>query len=321
MKAGSRVGPEGKYAVVIGLCLLAPANIARGDAFSFEDIQYWIGTGDNRAALVIDWVENAVDPPALVWGYRWDGAATGADMLRDVLVADDRLFAKLGSSMSSLVATYGIGYDANDDGIFALNDGTAFNADGIVVTDAADLAIANDPDDLYAEGWYTGFWHYGIASSNPYDGGAWADTPQGMATRNLTDGAWDSWTFSPTFNFASFAMNPLAAQSPFSSGDYDLDGVVSVADYARWKARYGSTDAAADGNGNGIVDAADYTVWRNNLGMGVSAASQPAAEVPEPHLAIVGLLTLLVIRRRTIREHSSLLSSANLFLSASISDD
>src|SRR6476620_10618968 len=86
--------------LVLFACVLAivvtPDAIA--DTFMFADIEFWVGTGANRAALVIDWRENAAGPPARVWGYRWDGAANGAKMLTDVLAADDRLFAKLGGT-------------------------------------------------------------------------------------------------------------------------------------------------------------------------------------------------------------------------------
>ena len=41
------------------------------------DIQLWAGTGANEAAMVIDWNDGKSDE-SLVWGYRWDGSATGA---------------------------------------------------------------------------------------------------------------------------------------------------------------------------------------------------------------------------------------------------
>ena len=287
--------------VVAFVFAIGCVNGASGSTFSLDDIRYWVGSGANRAAIVIDWGENAADPPALVWGYRWDGAATGADMLSDVLAADDRLFAKLGGSAANPAAVYGLGYDADDDGTFTLDDATTFNAAGIAITGAADAAIATDPGDFYAEGWYTGFWHYGSASSNPFDGDSWADAPEGMAGRDLTDGGWDSWTFSPTFNFASFAENPQAAESPFPPGDYDQNGSVGLSDYARWKERYGTNDTWADGNGNGIVDAADYTMWRNHVGMGSAMTAQQSRNVPEPASALLAIAALVLIRLATQR--------------------
>ncbi len=76
-------------------------------------------------------------------------------------------------------------------------------------------------------------------------------------------------------------------------GDYDGNGSVGPEDYDVWKADFGTTNAAADGNGDGIVNAADYTVWRNILGATVGSGS--AAAVPEPAsimLALVGAILL-----------------------------
>ena len=63
----------------------------RADAsFSFDDIQFWVGSGSKRAALVIEW-HDGNQPDAMVWGYRWDGEATGHDMIVAIAQADPRL--------------------------------------------------------------------------------------------------------------------------------------------------------------------------------------------------------------------------------------
>jgi hypothetical protein len=260
-------------------------------AFTFDDIDFWVGSGANRAALVIDWVESSSDPPSLAWGYRWDGAARGSDMLRAIVAADVRLFAKLGGTPTNPNAVYGIGYDANGDGLFALDDGIMFDGEGIAFTAPADLATSVDPDDYYAEGWFTGFWHYGIetpAGSNPFDGSNWSDIPVGMAGRTLAPGSWDSWAFSPTFNFAAYAENPTPAALPFSAGDFNHDGAIDAADYSLWRGTFGSTsDLNADGNASGVVDAADYVVWRHQFALKTFQSSAAMTlPVPEPHPTI-----------------------------------
>ena len=255
------------FACVFAMGTACATGVARADAFSFDDIDFWVGGGANRAALVIDWVEGSTEPPALAWGFCWDGSARGRDMLLAIVAADSRLFAKLGGTPMNPNAVYGLGYDADHDGQFGIDDGTTFNSAGIAFSSADDGAVAADSGDYYVEGWFTGFWHYGIAPINPYDGGSWSDIQFGMASRVLTDGAWDSWAFENTTfpPFDAYAQNPIAAVPPVGSpGDFDNDGHVDGDDYDLWQSKFGSTSAAVDANGNGIVDAADYVVWRKH---------------------------------------------------------
>lgn len=287
------MNPRWQMAFAIA-CLIATAVLSSSArAFTFDDIEFWVGHGANRAAVVIDWSDTTTDPPALVWGFRWDGTAFGRDMLKAVVAADDRLFAKIGGPIANPVAIYGLGYDANDDSQFALDDNSAFNEVGFATSAPADGAVSVDAADHYAEGWFTGFWHYGQAATSPYAGGAWADAPLGMAGRTLTDGAWDSWVFTPSFNFAAFAVNPIAAPAPFLPGDFDRDGTVTTTDYDVWKTAFGSTtDLAADASGNGVIDAADYSIWRDNVAESLSFDAR-ANVVPEP-ATLVPLLIFMI---------------------------
>ena len=271
------------------------ASPAIGQPFTFDDIQFWVGSGSNRAALAIDWADDSMQPPALVWGYRWDDTAHGSDMFTAIVAADPGLSAKLGTSPTNR-AVYGLGYDANGNGAFGTSDNTVFDSQGFAFTDPADLAVATDSGDYYAEGWFTGFWHYGLAANNPYDGGSWSDIAAGMSGRTLSDGAWDSWTFSPTFNFASFATNPVAAPFPFRPGDFNRDGNVDIADYGVWKTTFGSTsEPAPDANRNGIVDTADYVIWRKAIAGTTATSGLSSTDIPEPSTIWLSLCALWLV--------------------------
>ncbi len=70
-------------------------------------------------------------------------------------------------------------------------------------------------------------------------------------------------------------------------GDYNGDNFVNGLDYNVWRAKFGTTDRAADGNADGKVDAADYVVWRNGIsaqGTGTASVThiKSASAVPEP---------------------------------------
>lgn len=57
-----------------------------GTGIDFNRIRHWAGSGQNSAALVIQF-NDGKDDRAYVWGYRWDGDASGEDMIRAVAAA------------------------------------------------------------------------------------------------------------------------------------------------------------------------------------------------------------------------------------------
>jgi len=139
-------------------------------AFTFDDIEFWVGSGANRAAMVIDWDDSSQATPALAWGFRWDGEAFENDMLVAIVSADDRLFAKLAGPPDNPLAVYGLGYDADDDGEFGVDDGTSFDDAGIAFTGPSDLGMATDPGDSGTNG---------DPSGNPSDPGGNPGDPGG----------------------------------------------------------------------------------------------------------------------------------------------
>jgi hypothetical protein len=270
---------------------------------SFDDIQYWVGSGANQSALVIDWHGTTTTDNSLAWGYRWDAPRKGIDMLTAIVTADPRLYVRMGPVSGFGTGVFGIGYDANNDGEFAagydtddddvLDEFVTFDPVGIAITEPSDGFTSLDPEDWYAEGWFVGsFWNYGIATSSPFDGGNWTRSGSGISNRNLTNGSWDSLAFTP-INTQNYAQNPIAAQ-PFGDADFDGDGDVDGRDFLTWQRGFGITSGASltqgDANGDGAVDAADLEFWSSQYGD--TSSPLTTLSIPEPS---TGLLIPFVV--------------------------
>jgi hypothetical protein len=265
---------------------------------------------------VIDWESSSAADPALSWGYRWEGDASGEDMLRAVLAADSRLFAKLSLPGEFGISVWGLGYDVTRDGQFALNDGTTFDLGGIAITGIADEeppVQSVDPLDWYREGWFTGVWSYGASDSNPWLGAGWTRSLVGPTDRELVDGAWDSWAFTSPIMLDSFPQNPMAAEPPFSAADFDDDGDVDGGDFLIWQHGLGLAGSASpsqgDANGDMTVDSQDLTAWKERFSESTAAFQSSTAAVlavPEPEsAALILTIAWYLFRGVSLRRRSS----------------
>ncbi len=188
-----------KFAVLVGLAaasVVFPSPSA--SAATWEDIRFWAGFGANQAALVIDWNDGKTEQ-SLLWGYRWDGTATGMNMLQEVVSADPRLFAHIGN-FGWGQAILGIGYDLNENGVFGVSPTLTFDSGGLLISETPtpdDSRSATDPADHYLEGWNSGFWGY---YTKPSSLNTWTEAMAGAADRVLSNGAWDGYSFAPGFS-------------------------------------------------------------------------------------------------------------------------
>ena len=206
-----------------------PGDMPGDGEFTFDMIESWTGEGANRAALVIQWNAEG-ETTALVFGYRWDGQATGADMMRAVTEANPRLYSLMQytnvSSPTDPDGGYticGIGWDADNDGDISISDGVdVYTSDNgwfkhprgydPVAGGSSDYDYDNwfslDEDDFWGSGWYTSYWSYWVKSSQDaqFSYSSW-----GASGRVLTDGCWDGWNFALNMyapNFKNFAPAP-----------------------------------------------------------------------------------------------------------------
>jgi hypothetical protein len=97
---------------------------------------------------------------------------------------------------------------------------------------------------------------------------------------------------------ADFFSSPAAA-----AGDFNGDGLVSLADYSVWRDSLGTTGQmlAADANGNGAVDAGDYQVWKANFGTVLTSTLVTTARVPEPASLLIAAGACLFLATRHLR--------------------
>lgn len=176
---------------------------------SFSDIEYWVGSGPKRAALVVDWqdgknLSGSASGQALAWGYRWQNGEIpkALDMLKAIAAADPRFELSLAVRGMEGTSVFGMFYDLDGDGGTATFD--PVNEEG----------SASDTDDHFAEGWFfNGYWAYYVGNSSNGRQPAWSYSGSGAGNRTLLDGDWDGWAFSD-YDEPTTPTPVLAAAAP-----------------------------------------------------------------------------------------------------------
>ena len=182
--------------VTVMMGMLSAMVAVSAHAVDFSDITTWVGSGSNQAGLIVDWNGDGLLPQYQVWGYKWDGAASGEDMLKAVAAADSRFYAVIETDPTYGDYVFGLGYDV-------MNDGSGF----VSTTPGDETGHANNPGNHYCEGWYNnGYWSYWGKDTTDSD---WNWPGAGMGSRTLANGCWDAWTF-------GYASNEWTAPEPLS---------------------------------------------------------------------------------------------------------
>jgi hypothetical protein len=221
--------------MITALLALALTGLhAQALVHSFENIQYWVGSGPHRAALVFQW-NDGLEPVSVAWGYRWDGQATGMDMLRAIA----------GSTRIEDPAGDPVGTGSGADGRLSL--GLVEYSFGLSVLSLEYLP--GDGGERTQRDWFSGYWEYFIrggnfeyydwvtkdtalfdeAGSSIYAPGAWSSSSVGASDRPLIDGAWDAYGFAAKFTTQPVG-HPVAAKLPVPAASFLMNqGQPSVA--------------------------------------------------------------------------------------------
>ncbi|MDR1877591.1 MAG: DUF5074 domain-containing protein [Flavobacteriaceae bacterium] len=173
---------------------------AADETFSFDDIEYWVGEGSNKAALVVQWNDGKTQD-ALVWGYKWDGDAYGIDMINAIAKADPRFYILeyyTGAGLGSAIGGFGFDLDQKNTIALILSGDTTYPdypVDGIVATYSYnfDNWTSSDTNDHWQSGWNSAYWSYWVKE----EGGSFGYSGLGASSRKLKDGSWDAWSFAP----------------------------------------------------------------------------------------------------------------------------
>lgn len=174
-------------AIFISAAVLAASTSSF--AFDFSNIVNWTGTGANQAALVIDFHDGQANQ-SFAWGYRWDGTATGEDMVNAIVASDPLL--------SDTITSYSFG-DAIDSITY---DGTSF---GLGAHTAGGF-----------NGGTNGFWAYYLGSGSSLP--TWTSSGAGFGAETLTTSDWNGWSWAADFNMVPpsdpVTAAPQAAPEP-----------------------------------------------------------------------------------------------------------
>lgn len=102
---------------LLSLTVGLSAFTASAHPIDFDLIRHWTGTGNNRAALVIQYNGDKYGSDAYVWGYRWeDGEKPSGETMMKAICANSSRLSMLTQYTGSMGSTLcGVGYSLNQD--------------------------------------------------------------------------------------------------------------------------------------------------------------------------------------------------------------
>ena len=200
--------------------------------FSFDSIDFWVGDGENRAAIVLTWHDtNKTVPDNMVWGYRWSAdvdTISGLSLFESVMKADPRLVGLVQYTGSMGYTINGIGYSEFRSDVEVTFDYEGASAkfkypyDKETTEEMAATAISEGEDDgviyhpfdanisggpyydydywtastasnvHWFAGWYSGYWSYFVRDSYTQD---FSYSGYGASSRKVQNGTWDAWSW------------------------------------------------------------------------------------------------------------------------------
>ncbi|MBT3278015.1 MAG: PEP-CTERM sorting domain-containing protein [Phycisphaerales bacterium] len=247
------------YALILSISPLATAAVN-----TFDDIDHWTGSGENQAAMVIDWHDGSGS--AKVWGIQFDGTITVDSAVRQVLAADSRLY---GVANGSFWMAYGYDTDSAGQQGVTIPAGTSnpyTPTAGVITYDEAWSMPGSTPldsNDYYGsdDGVASTSWGLYVPDTTAYDDNG---TPANF---------WDDWgTVGAATSYSDITFSASAVGG----------SVLNLQDGSWFASSFGDYDGS----------------WIHQTPPSASAGLQ-AASVPEPMtLSLMAMGGLGLLRRR-----------------------
>lgn len=213
---------KNKLAASCAALVVGAATSASGAlVLNSSDLDFVVGTGSNLSVLVIDFQDGFAEK-SFAWGYRWDGSASGQDLLAAILGADESLVINSTSFPTEVSYFDGVNSHSavSDFGAGAVSWGY-YVAGGFAGDSIPNNSAVDTPTSILGGG--TSLPPVYAISPTGASGVSFGDSG-----RLLADGSWDAWSFG-SFNPSTFAHETAPGSAVFAAATVpEPSGVVLV---------------------------------------------------------------------------------------------
>ena len=184
-------------------------------AFRMDNIRFWLGSGTNSCAVVVDFNDGEPGDRSFAWGYRWNGNAPSVKAILDEITARDRRLKMFASASEYGSFIEAFGYDADGDGGTFTRE---WNADTYaydhIKSDIDDIFPAiesvSSVDEQTGNYIYSGTsWMQLSGAGDSFEDVAFVETPNGVDYTNPENGEWICWRICPYESVSDYEWNPI----------------------------------------------------------------------------------------------------------------
>lgn len=183
-------------ALVVGSGIMASGAVIATSV----DLDFIVGSGSNLSVLVVDF--NDGPDSSFAWGYRWDGSATGEDLLVAITGADSNLTFDSTSFVNEI--TYFDGSESYSQTGDFVGAGVTWGS-----------YLAGGRADFFDEVTFQLAGNASILGGGVTLPSAYTAATSGTSGRDLEDGSWDAWSFGDVQTSSPFAhLAPPGPEAP-----------------------------------------------------------------------------------------------------------